>query len=51
MKKEYTLLEVEIVKESRRTVRKLSPLGQVRRDDAVDQMAVTQFLDVFLGKR
>ena len=38
-------------KESRRTVRKLSPLGQVRRDDAVDQMAVTQFLDVFLGKR
>ena len=37
-------------KESRRTVRKLSPLGQVRRDDAVDQMALTQFLDVFLGK-
>ena len=37
-------------KESR-TVRKLSPHGQVRRDYAVDQMAVTPFFDVFLGKR
>ena len=27
-------------KESRRTVRKLSPLGQVRKDDGVGQMAV-----------